>query len=90
MTIQLTPEQEMRIKAVLSHGVYESVEQVVEAALIAVEQRVVPGFTGTQAELDNLLAEGMASKEMTESEFWDSVNLRSDAMLREHKAGPRT
>jgi len=46
MTIRLTPEQERRIRAVLSRGAYESVDQVVEAALTAVEQRTVPGFTG--------------------------------------------
>jgi len=90
MTIHLTPEQEERIKAVLNHGAYESIEQVVEAALVAVEQRVVPGFSGTQTELDTLLAEGMASKEMAESEFWDSVNRQTDAMLTERRADPRT
>ena len=42
MTINLTPEQERRIQAVLSRGAYESVEEVVEAALTAVEQRTVP------------------------------------------------
>jgi len=47
MTIRLTPEQERRIRAVLSRGAYESVDQVVEAALTAVEQRTVPGFAGT-------------------------------------------
>jgi len=62
----------------------------VEAALVAVEQRVVPGFSGTQTELDTLLAEGMASKEMAESEFLDSVNRQTDAMLTERRADPRT
>ncbi len=33
MTIHLTPEQERRIRAVLSRGAYQSVEEVVEAAL---------------------------------------------------------
>jgi len=45
MTIRLTPEQERRIRAVLSRGAYESVDQVVEAALTAVEQRTA-GFHG--------------------------------------------
>jgi Arc/MetJ-type ribon-helix-helix transcriptional regulator len=35
MTIHLTPEQERRIQAVISRGAYESVEEVVEAALTA-------------------------------------------------------
>jgi|CZKX01.1.fsa_nt_gi hypothetical protein len=64
MTIHLTPEQERRVQAVISLGAYEFIEQVVDSALAAVEQRVVPGFSGTQAELDTLLAEGLASKEL--------------------------
>jgi Arc/MetJ-type ribon-helix-helix transcriptional regulator len=43
MTIHLTPEQEHRLRAVLDRGAYKSVEEVVEAALTAVEQRTVPG-----------------------------------------------
>ena len=90
MTIRLTPEQERRIRAVLSHGAYESVDQVVEAALTAVEQRTVPGFAGTPEELDTLLAEGLASKELTEDEFWSSVAKQTDALLAEHETGPRS
>src|SRR5438034_4815815 len=70
MTIHLTPEQERRLRAVLDRGAYKSVEEVVEAALTAVEQRTVPGFAGTPEELDTLLAEGLASKQLTEDEFW--------------------
>jgi len=43
----------------------------------------------TNPELVALLVEGLASKEMTEDEFWDSVNRQTDAMLAEHKANPR-
>jgi Arc/MetJ-type ribon-helix-helix transcriptional regulator len=43
MTIHLTPEQERRVQAVISRGAYESVEEVVDAALAAVEQRTVLG-----------------------------------------------
>ena len=90
MTIRLTPEQERRIRAVLSRGAYESVDQVVEAALTAVEQRTVPGFAGTPEELDTLLPEGLASKELTEDEFWSSVAKQTDALLAEHETGPRS
>jgi Arc/MetJ-type ribon-helix-helix transcriptional regulator len=38
MTINLTPEQEQRIQAVIRRGTYESVEEVVEAALTYVKQ----------------------------------------------------
>jgi Arc/MetJ-type ribon-helix-helix transcriptional regulator len=90
MTIHLTPEQERRIRAVIDRGGYKSVEEVVEAALTAVEQRTVPGFAGTPEELDTLLAEGLASKQLTENEFWSSVGKRTDALQAEHKTGPRS
>ena len=89
MTIHLTPEQERRIQAVIRRGGYGSLEEVVEAALTAVEQRTVPGFTGTQEELDTLLAEGLASEQLGEDEFWGSVSRQTDAMLAEHKTGRR-
>ncbi len=87
MAIQLTPEQERRVQDVIRRGAYESVEEVVDAALAAVEQRTVPGFAGTREELDALLAEGLASKELTEDEFWGSVSAQTGALLAERKAG---
>lgn len=90
MTIHLTPEQERRIQAVIRRGAYKSVEELVEAALTAVEQRSVPGFAGTPEELDALLAEGLASKELTEDEFWNSVTKETDAMLVRHKTTRRS
>ncbi len=89
MAIHLTPEQERRLQAVVTRGAYESVEEVVEAAVAAVEQRTVPGFAGTPEELDALLADGLASKELTETEFWGSVNQQTDNMLAEHKTNQR-
>ncbi len=89
MTIYLTPEQERRLQAVIRRGGYKSLEEAVEAALTAVEQRTVPGFAGTQEELDTLLAEGLASQQVGEDEFWDSVNRQTDSMLAEHKTGRR-
>jgi Arc/MetJ-type ribon-helix-helix transcriptional regulator len=89
MAIHLTQEQERRIQAVINRGAYESVEEVVEAALAAVEQRIVPGFSATQEELENLLAEGLAARVMTEDEFWDSVDKRTDALLKKYKANKR-
>jgi len=89
MTIHLTPEQERRVQAVISRGAYESVEQLVDAALAAVEQCAVLGFADTQEELDTLLAEGLPSTELSEDEFWRSVNKQTDALLAEHKTGPR-
>jgi len=90
MKISLTPEQERRVQAVMSRGAYGSVEEVVEAALAAVEQRTLPGFAGTPDELDALLAEGLASQELSESEFWSSVKQETDALLAKHKTGLRS
>ncbi len=89
MTIDLTPEQERRLQAVLSRGAYQSVEEVVEAALTAVEQRTVPGFAGTPEELDSLLLEGLASRELSETEFWGSVQEQTDSMMRDRNSGQR-
>ncbi len=74
MMIHLTPEQERRLRAVLDRGAYKSVEEVVEAALTAVD----------------LLAEGLASKQLTEDEVWSSVGKRTDALVAEHKTSPRS
>ena len=87
MTINLTPEQEIRLQALLSRGAYQSVEEVVEAALTAVEQRTLPGFVGTPDELDALLAEGLGAGELAEKEFWNSVNQQTDALLTRYKSG---
>jgi Arc/MetJ-type ribon-helix-helix transcriptional regulator len=87
MTINLTPEQESRLQALLSRGAYESVDEVVEAALTAVEQRTLPGFAGTPDELDTLLSEGLASKELAEAEFWSSVTQRTNGLLTHYKSG---
>src|SRR5438105_4018268 len=81
MMIHLTPEQERRIRAVLRRGAYQSVEEVVEAALTAVEQWTVLGFAGTPGKLDILLTEG---------EFWSSVSEQTDALLAEYKTGPHS
>jgi Arc/MetJ-type ribon-helix-helix transcriptional regulator len=90
MTINLTPEQESRLQALLSRGAYQSVEEVVEAALTAVEQRTLPGFAGTPDELDALLAEGLASGELAEEKFWNSVNQQTNALLTQHRSGQRS
>jgi Arc/MetJ-type ribon-helix-helix transcriptional regulator len=90
MTIHLTPQQERRLQDVLKRGAYQSVDEVMEAALAAVEQRTVPGFAGTQEELDTLLAEGLASKELAEDGFWAEVDRETEAMLAGHRTGSRS
>jgi Arc/MetJ-type ribon-helix-helix transcriptional regulator len=88
MTIHLTPEQERRLQAVISRGDYESVEQVVDAALAAVEQHSIPSFEGTPEQLETLLTEGLESKELSEGEFWHTVNEQTNALLAARKTGP--
>jgi hypothetical protein len=89
VTINLTTEQERRLQAEMSRRTYESVEKVVDAALAAVKQRTLPALAGTPDELDALLAKGLASKELTETDFWDSVNKRRDILLAARKNGLR-
>lgn len=81
MTVQLTTEREQRIQATIHSGVQE----VVDAAIAAVEQRAVPGFDGTEAELETFLLAGMESPEVPEDEFWGSVDHATGAMLAEHQ-----
>jgi Arc/MetJ-type ribon-helix-helix transcriptional regulator len=90
MTIDLTPEQEQRLEAVMRRGAYESVADVLEAALAAVEQRTLPGFAGTQEQLDALLLEGMASAELSETDFWNVVDNKTGSLLANHRTNPRT
>jgi Arc/MetJ-type ribon-helix-helix transcriptional regulator len=85
MTVHLTREQEQRIEAIIHSGAYQTIEDVVEAALTAVEQRAAPGFEGTEDELEALLVAGVNSAEIPEEEFWASVDQTTDAMIAEHK-----
>jgi len=62
-----------------------TIEDVVEAALTAVEQRAAPGFEGTEDELEALLVAGVNSAQIPKEEFWASVDQTTDAMVAEHK-----
>jgi len=86
MTVQLTTEQEQRIQAIIHSGAYGTVQDVVDAAIAAVEQSAVPGFNGAEAELEALLLAGLDSPDIPEDEFWSSVGQATDSMLAEHKA----
>src|SRR5712691_10836981 len=89
MAIQLTPEQEERIQAVVNAGAYSSPEEALNAALAVVETAAAPGFAGTPEELEGLLMAGLNSKELTEEEFWESGDRETNALLAVHKKGPR-
>ena len=88
MTIDLSVDQEQRLQAVMRRGAYQSVAEVLEAALVAVEQRTIPDFAGTQEQLDALLLEGSASAELTEAEFWNTIHAKTGSLLDDHKSGP--
>jgi Arc/MetJ-type ribon-helix-helix transcriptional regulator len=90
MAIQLTPEQEMRIRAVVNAGAYPSAQDALDAAVTAVEIAAAPGFEGSEEELEQELVQGMASRELSEEEFWDSVEQETGEMLAAHKPVPRT
>src|SRR5882672_12676106 len=72
LAIQLTPEQEKRIQAMVHAGSYPSSEEALNAALAAVE---------TAAELDGLLMEGLSSMELREEEFWALSTVRPTLRL---------
>lgn len=88
MAIQLTPEQEQRIQAVVNAGAYPSAEEALDAAVAAVEIAAAPGFEGTREELEALLLEGQNSGEPTEADeaFWNRLRAETDQMVVEHQA----
>ena len=69
MAIQLTPEQEQRIQAIVRAGEIASARS----------------FEASLEELEGLLLEGSASKELSEEEFWNSVDCETNAMLVAHQ-----
>ncbi len=89
MAIQLTPEQEQRIKTVVENGAYHSTEEALEAAVAAVEVAASHHFEGTPEELDGLLLQGVTGKKLSEEEFWDSVDRETDALMASYKRGSR-
>jgi len=89
MSIQLTPEQERRIRAIVDAGAYGSAEQALDASIAVIETIAVPGVEGS-AELESLLLEGLASGELSEKQFWESVDRETNDMLAQHKRGQRS
>ncbi len=87
MTIHLTLEQEQRVQAVIGAGTYKSLDQLVEAALTALEQCPESGIPLIPANLEALLMDGLHSPVLTEEDFWNSVDARTAILLAEH--GPR-
>lgn len=89
MPLQLTPEQEQRIQAIVKAGTYSSVEEALNAAVLAVETAAALDFEGTNEELELMLGQGLASPEYAEDQFWNSVDRETDTLLAAHKPEPR-
>lgn len=90
MAIQLTPEQERRIQSVIDRGVYGTVEDALEAALAALEDRTISGFQDTREKLETLVTEGVASGEMSEAKFWAAAKTERSEMLEGYKRRRRS
>ena len=88
MAIQLTPEQEQRIQAVVNAGAYPSAEEALDAAVAAVEIAAASGFEGPREELEELLLEGIHSGEAVEADeaYWNRLRAETDAMAKDHLA----
>lgn len=88
MSIQLTPEQEQRIRTVVNAGAYRSAEEALDAAVAAVEIAAAPDFEGTQEELQGLLLEGFNSGDPVEANdnFWNRLRAETDMIATEHHA----
>lgn len=87
MSLQLTPEQEQRIRSVVSAGAYQSAEEALDAAVAAVELAAVPDFAGTHEELQELLLEGLHSGEPVEADerFWNRLRAETDMIATERQ-----
>jgi Arc/MetJ-type ribon-helix-helix transcriptional regulator len=91
MAIQLTPEQEQRIQAVVRAGAYSSTTEALDAAVAAVETAAAPDFEGTQEELDEMLLEDLKSGNPIEAEkaFGRACRLRPTRWLPSTRRGIR-
>ena len=92
MAIQLTPDQEQRIQAIVNAGAYPSTEEALDAAVAAVEIATAPGFEGSQGELERLLLDGIDSGHAVEADeaYWTRLRAETDAMAKEHLSQKRT
>ena len=88
MSLQLTPEQEQRIRTIVDAGAYRSPEEALDAAVAAVEIAAAPDFEGSQEELEELLMEGLNSGEVVEADesFWNRLKAKTDAIAAEQLA----
>lgn len=88
MALQLTPDQEQRINAIVQAGAFHSPEAALDAAVTAVENAVAFEFEGSPQELDALLADGLNSGPDIEVDdsFVQRFTAQTDEMVRNHQA----
>ena len=88
MSIQLTDEQERRIRTVVNAGAYRSTEEALDAAVTATETFAAPNFEGAQEKLEELLLEGINSGDPVEADedFWNRLRAQTDTIAAEHQA----
>lgn len=84
MSLQLTPEQEQRIRIVVNADAYRSAEEALDAAVAAVEIAAAPDFEASQEELEELLLEGLNSGEPVAADegFWNRLKADTDGWAR--------
>ena len=86
MAIQLSPEQESRIQALVDKGFRESPEKVLDHLLRCAELEEI-GFEGTPEEFDALMLEGLNSGEGEDFDVvWPRIVAETDRMAAEHAA----
>jgi Arc/MetJ-type ribon-helix-helix transcriptional regulator len=87
--LQLTSEQEQRIRAIVDTGAYRSAEESLNAAVVALATAAAPNFEGSDEELEILLRHGLATQELSEEQFWNSVDCETNELLDVHRPKPR-
>lgn len=85
MAIQLTSALEQRLLTIVNNGNFPSAETALEAAVSALED--ASRFEGDPGELESLLSAGMSTAELSEEEFWDSVDRQTDQIAAAHNVG---
>lgn len=86
MPLQLSPEQEQRIRSVVERGAYGTAEEAIDAAVSAVEAAASQEFDGSTTELEALVQAGLDSGEpiTVDDGYWAGLEARTDRMLADY------
>ncbi len=86
MPIQLSPEQEQRLEAIVARGAYATTQEALDAGVAAIEFASEPLPEDEREEIEALLLEGLESPTESEEEFWTALKAETDQMLKDHRA----